>query len=50
MGCRNNRENFAGLSLMISGKEAIDYLLQGYSVLVSAPTGVGKTLIADYPD
>ncbi len=29
-------------------KEAIDYLLDGYSVLVSAPTGVGKTLIADY--
>jgi superfamily II RNA helicase len=29
-------------------REAIDYLLDGYSVLVSAPTGVGKTLIADY--
>ncbi|HBK67245.1 MAG TPA: helicase, partial [Firmicutes bacterium] len=29
-------------------KEAIDYLLDDYSVLVSAPTGVGKTLIADY--
>ena len=29
-------------------KEAIEYLLDGYSVLVSAPTGVGKTLIADY--
>lgn len=29
-------------------KEAIDYLLEDFSVLVSAPTGVGKTLIADY--
>jgi superfamily II RNA helicase len=29
-------------------KEAIAELLKGNSVLVSAPTGVGKTLIADY--
>jgi superfamily II RNA helicase len=29
-------------------KEAISELLKGNSVLVSAPTGVGKTLIADY--
>ena len=29
-------------------REAIEYLLDGYSVLVSAPTGVGKTLVADY--
>lgn len=29
-------------------KEAIGHLLAGHSVLVSAPTGVGKTLIADY--
>src|SRR5690554_4778451 len=29
-------------------KEAIQYLLDGDSVLVSAPTGVGKTLIADF--
>jgi superfamily II RNA helicase len=28
--------------------EAIDELMAGHSVLVSAPTGVGKTLIADY--
>jgi len=28
--------------------EAVDHLMKGYSVLVSAPTGVGKTLIADY--
>src|SRR5690554_4755919 len=28
--------------------EAIQHLLNGDSVLVSAPTGVGKTLIADY--
>lgn len=29
-------------------RQAIGYLLEGHSVLVSAPTGVGKTLIADY--
>jgi superfamily II RNA helicase len=29
-------------------KEAIGELIKGNSVLVSAPTGVGKTLIADY--
>ena len=28
--------------------EAVSQLLNGHSVLVSAPTGVGKTLIADY--
>ncbi|MCS7212981.1 MAG: DEAD/DEAH box helicase [Candidatus Calescibacterium sp.] len=28
-------------------KEAIDYLQQGYDVLISAPTGSGKTLIAE---
>jgi Superfamily II RNA helicase len=28
-------------------KEAIDYLFQGFDVLVSAPTGSGKTLIAE---
>lgn len=39
---------FRGFILDDFQKEAIDYLLQGYSVLVSAPTGVGKTLIADY--
>ena len=29
-------------------REAIRYLEAGHSVLVSAPTGVGKTLVADY--
>jgi len=28
--------------------EAIEHIEAGHSVLVSAPTGVGKTLIADY--
>ncbi|MCM8795477.1 MAG: DEAD/DEAH box helicase [Candidatus Omnitrophica bacterium] len=29
-------------------QEAIDYINQGYSVIVSAPTGAGKTAIAEY--
>ena len=29
-------------------KEAIDYINQGYSVIVSAPTGSGKTAIAEH--
>jgi len=29
-------------------KEAIDYINQGFSVIVSAPTGAGKTAIAEY--
>ncbi|MCM8763380.1 MAG: DEAD/DEAH box helicase, partial [Candidatus Omnitrophica bacterium] len=28
-------------------KEAIDYINQGYSVIVCAPTGAGKTAIAE---
>ncbi|HBR33384.1 MAG TPA: helicase [Firmicutes bacterium] len=40
--------NFRNYLLDDFQREAIDYLLDGYSVLVSAPTGVGKTLIADY--
>ena len=39
---------FRGFILDDFQKEAINHLLQGSSVLVSAPTGVGKTLIADY--
>jgi len=29
-------------------QQAIDYINQGYSVIVSAPTGAGKTAIAEY--
>ena len=29
-------------------KEAMDYASQGYSVIVSAPTGAGKTAIAEH--
>jgi superfamily II RNA helicase len=29
-------------------KQAIDYIKQGHSVIVSAPTGAGKTAIAEY--
>src|SRR5690554_5364347 len=39
---------FHGYILDDFQKEAIDHLMKGSSVLVSAPTGVGKTLIADY--
>jgi len=41
-------ESYRNLQLDDFQKEAISELLKGNSVLVSAPTGVGKTLIADY--
>lgn len=40
--------SFHGLILDDFQRQAISALLMGKSVLVSAPTGVGKTLIADY--
>lgn len=41
-------EEYRGLKLDPFQKEAIRHLKAGRSVLVSAPTGVGKTLVADY--
>jgi len=29
-------------------QKAIDYIKEGHSVIVSAPTGAGKTVIAEY--
>lgn len=39
---------YRGLVLDPFQREAISMILQGHSLLVSAPTGVGKTLVADY--
>jgi len=41
-------KEYRGLVLDPFQIEAMDYIDQNLSVLVSAPTGVGKTLIADY--
>ena len=40
--------NYRGLTLDAFQQEAIEEIEQGHSVIVSAPTGTGKTLIADY--
>lgn len=40
--------NYRGFVLDDFQAESLAYIDQNYSVLVSAPTGVGKTLIADY--
>ena len=39
---------YRGLILDPFQREALAYIDQNYSVLVAAPTGVGKTLVADY--
>lgn len=39
---------YRGYALDPFQSEAIEYVRQNYSVLVSAPTGTGKTLVADY--
>lgn len=39
---------YRGLTLDPFQKEAVKFIDENYSVLVAAPTGVGKTLIADY--
>lgn len=39
---------YRGLALDGFQKKAIEYLCEGESVLVSAPTGTGKTLVADW--
>ncbi len=40
--------NYRGLELDPFQEEAIEHIEAGESVIVSAPTGTGKTLIADY--
>ncbi len=39
---------YRGLKLDPFQRQAMDYIEEGKSVLVAAPTGTGKTLIADY--
>ena len=43
-----NTESYRGLLLDGFQKEAIEALHAGESVLVAAPTGTGKTLVADW--
>ena len=39
---------YRGLELDGFQRQAIEYLQAGQSVLVAAPTGTGKTLVADW--
>ncbi len=48
MELSEGRPRYRGFFLDPFQAEAIGYIEQNLSVLVSAPTGVGKTLIADY--
>lgn len=42
------RQTYRGLTLDPFQQEAVSYIDRNQSVLVAAPTGVGKTLVADY--
>src|SRR3989344_9593942 len=46
--CLRYLMQFRGLELDKFQIDAIDYIDKGYSVVVSAATGTGKTVIADY--
>ncbi len=48
MSINGATEMYRGFVLDPFQQEALSYIDQNYSVLVAAPTGVGKTLIADY--
>ena len=43
-----NRVEFKGLTLNDFQMQAVESIEQGHSVLLSAPTGAGKTLVAEY--
>lgn len=48
MSSQTTTRTYRGFTLDPFQEQAVDYIDQNYSVLVAAPTGVGKTLIADY--
>ena len=48
MGKWNDNHGYRGLQLDGFQREAIEHLQSGRSVLVAAPTGTGKTLVADW--